>query len=105
MSKSHVQAFVLPLQTIRSICILAIVSVPIAAQTRHSAAMRASAKLDDIAKRPESRAIDRTAPQRETYEPERALRKRVNAEKLSQIAAAPQEPETLPAAAALVPPI
>jgi len=89
----------------RSICVLAILSVQIAAQTRHSAATRASAKLDDVAKRPESRAIDTNAPQRETFEPERALRKRVNAEKLSQAAAAPQEPETLPAAAAPVPPV
>jgi uncharacterized protein (TIGR03437 family) len=67
--------------------------------------MRASAKLDDIARRPESRAVDTHAGQREIFEPERALRKRNSTEKLSQTAAAPQEPETLPAAAATVPPV
>jgi uncharacterized protein (TIGR03437 family) len=67
--------------------------------------MRASAKLDEIARRPENRAVDTQSGQREIFEPERALRKRVSTEKLSQAAAAPQEPETLPAAAATVPPI
>jgi uncharacterized protein (TIGR03437 family) len=67
--------------------------------------MRASATLDEIARRPESRAIDRLTPQREIFEPERALRKRINAENLARTAAAPHEPAALPAAAATVPPI
>lgn len=92
-------------EVIRSICVLALLSVPIAAQTRHSATQRASAKLDEIARRPQSHAIEANPTRRETFEPERALRKRVNAQKLAELAAAPQEPETLPAAAATVPPI
>jgi uncharacterized protein (TIGR03437 family) len=89
----------------RAICVLSLLSATIAAQTRHSATMRASAKLDDIARRPQSRAIDRSPVQREIVEPERALRKRINAEKLAETAAAPHEPATLPAAGPTAPPI
>jgi uncharacterized protein (TIGR03437 family) len=100
MNKGNVQGFVL-----RPAFVLLILTLPMPAQTRHVAAMRASARLDDIARKPESHAVrSQTAP-REIFEPERALHKRINAEKLSQVATAPQEPETLPAAAAMVPPI
>jgi uncharacterized protein (TIGR03437 family) len=67
--------------------------------------MRTSAKLDDIARRPESRAVSAPVQPREIFEPERALRKRANAEKLAQAAMAPQEPAALPAAGPTVPPI
>ncbi|HKA01871.1 MAG TPA: BACON domain-containing carbohydrate-binding protein [Candidatus Solibacter sp.] len=67
--------------------------------------MRATANLDEIARRPESRAVERPTTSREIFEPERALRKRSSSAKLATNAAAPRQPDTLPPAAPLVPPI
>ena len=50
--------------------------VPAMAQTRHQAAARASASLDEVARQPKSRAVAVNVEQRESHEPERAVRRR-----------------------------
>ena len=74
-------------------------SVSSFAQTRHVAAARASASLDELARQPKNRAVASDVAQRESHEPERAVRRR-NSAKASGTPA--RQPATAPTAAATV---
>jgi uncharacterized protein (TIGR03437 family) len=74
------------------------------AQTRPAADFRATANLDEMARRPESHALRTGAPVREIFEPERAVRRR-NTAAAAMAATSSREPDTTPGAAALVPPV
>lgn len=72
-------------------------SVSSFAQTRQVAAARASASLDELARLPKNRAVASDGLQRESHEPERAVRRR-NSAKPSGTPA--RQPEIAPSAAA-----
>jgi len=64
----------LPLSRI-GVSYIALFAISAFGQVRRDAAVRATADLTEIARRPGSRAVAADAPQREVYEPERAVRR------------------------------
>jgi uncharacterized protein (TIGR03437 family) len=83
----------------------AVLSVCGSAQTRRNADVRATAVLDTIAQQPESHAVDRHAKPREIFEPERAVRRRNSGAMAARRSVISREPNTLPKAAVIVPPV